>query len=140
MPLTDAQRDQIVAAARSYLGTEWRGQGRDHSGIDCVGLCENAYIEGGVPLARTAATYRGIDSKLLMGVLHRDFERTTLALAKPGDLVVYRLLPTRAAHLVMLMPGKPFNAIHCPANYKVVEARFDPNPSRGDIGGFYTWR
>ena len=31
-------RDQIVAEARSWLGVEWRHQGRNRSGVDCVGL------------------------------------------------------------------------------------------------------
>lgn len=110
-------------------------------GIDCVGLVECAYVDAGMPLERTPATYRGIDSKLLMRVLHRYFRPVPLALAKPADLVVYRMLETREAHLAMLvpprLPGNPLNGIHCPANAKAVEARFDPR--RGDIGGIYTW-
>ena len=31
-------RDQIVAEARSWIGVPWRHQGRNRSGVDCVGL------------------------------------------------------------------------------------------------------
>jgi hypothetical protein len=30
--------DQVVAAARSYIGTRWHHQGRNRAGLDCVGL------------------------------------------------------------------------------------------------------
>lgn len=142
MPLIEAQRDAIEAAARSYVGVPWVGQGRDHRGIDCVGVWENAYIEGGMPLERTPATYRGIDSKLLVAVLAKHFRPISHELARHGDLLIYRLFAEREAHMAGLVrAGRKewaFNTIHCPGNYKVVETRFDPTV--GDIKGFYTWR
>jgi hypothetical protein len=142
--LTDEQRARICAAARTYLGVRWSGQMRDHRGIDCVGLCENAYVEGApeLGLERTPATYRGIDSKVMMRVLRKNFRMIPFGEANPADLVVYRILPTREAHLVMLLPpraaGWPMNAIHCPGNYRVVESLFDIR--RFDIQGFHTWQ
>lgn len=37
-PLTPAEIAAFVAAARSYIGTRWRHQGRDRRGLDCGGL------------------------------------------------------------------------------------------------------
>lgn len=37
-PLTDAQRVQFVAAARSYLGAEFKHRGRSAEKMDCLGL------------------------------------------------------------------------------------------------------
>jgi len=34
----DIKRSQIVEAAKSFLGTRWKHQGRDRRGVDCVGL------------------------------------------------------------------------------------------------------
>lgn len=140
--LTEAQRVAIYTAGRSYMGVKWIGQGRNHMGVDCIGLQENAYIEGGMPLERTPPTYRGIDSKLLMGVLAKYFRSIPFEQALPADLIIYRMIVTREAHLGMLTPprgpGWPFNMLHCPANQWVQESIFDRK--LGDIGGFYTWR
>ncbi len=139
MSPTQEQRLNICAAARSYLGVPWRGHGRDHLGIDCVGVVECAYIEAGLPLERTPATYRGVDSKLLLAVLHKFWRTIPLEKAGPADIVLYGV--PWAAHLAMLLPSPNaawrFNGIHCPINGKVVESRFDF--ARGDIRGIYTW-
>lgn len=139
MPLTDQQRDDICAVARSYLGTPWHGQGRNHLGIDCVGIIDRAYIEAGLPLEPSPTTYRGVPSKHMVEFLLRFWRRIPYIEAKAADIVLYGV--PWAAHLAILVPprqdGAGLNGIHCPMGAKAVEARFDVK--RGDIRGFYTW-
>jgi hypothetical protein len=104
---------------------------------------ERAYIEGGMPVEPLPATYRGVDSKLLVANLRR-YCRALVdqAEALPADIVLYSILASREAHLAVLVParkpGHPINAIHCPVGGKAVEVRFDAK--LGDIRGIYTWR
>lgn len=42
-PFTDAERQQVIATARSFLGCPWKHQGRTRRGIDCLGLVALAY-------------------------------------------------------------------------------------------------
>lgn len=48
-PLTDDERGAFIQAARSYLGTPWRHQGRSRRGIDCGGLVALAMRDIGHP-------------------------------------------------------------------------------------------
>lgn len=134
--LTPEQQSRVCAAARSYLGVRWRGQGRDHQGVDCVGIAERSFIDAGLPLRAPPATYRNVDSKLLMQTVHEHFDRVPRSRAQAADLVIYGV--PWEAHVAILVDGDPLNAIHCPAGGHVVEARFDPG--RGDIRGVYRWR
>lgn len=140
MPLTDEQRAAICTAARSYLGVKWVGQGRDHDGIDCVGVVECSYIEAGLPLPPTLPVYRNVDSKLLKHVLFEHWRPISRKQAKAADVVMYGV--PWEAHVALLVPSPsklwPLNAVHCPLNRKVVEARFDI--ARGDVRDIYTWR
>lgn len=137
MPLTAAQKTAISAAARTYLGTPWRGQGRDHMGIDCVGIVVCSLRDIGLEVDEpTPPVYRNIDSKLLMDLLRKHCDRVSQADPQVGDIVVFGV--PWEAHIALLVDGAPLNAIHCPMGGRVVEARFDRN--RGIIRGFYRWR
>lgn len=37
-PLTEAEREALVLAARAYIGVRWQHQGRTARGLDCAGL------------------------------------------------------------------------------------------------------
>lgn len=47
-------REDIVAAAYEYLGCQYRWGGRTPLGIDCSGLCSQAYLMNGVLIHRDA--------------------------------------------------------------------------------------
>src|SRR5580765_1332200 len=40
---TAAERQQVIDAARSFIGCPWRHQGRTRRGIDCLGLVALSY-------------------------------------------------------------------------------------------------
>jgi cell wall-associated NlpC family hydrolase len=135
--LTEDQTAALCRAARSYLGVPWRGQGRDHKGIDCTGLIEMSFVDAGLPVVPKRADYRGVDSKLLVGTLLAYCDRIPAGEEPlPGDVVVYGV--PFDAHCALIVDGRPLNAIHSPMNGHVVEARFDPK--RGHIRGIYRWR
>ena len=50
----DRLREEIVQTALSYLGCQYRWGGRTPLGIDCSGLCHQAYLANGVLIHRDA--------------------------------------------------------------------------------------
>lgn len=55
----EALRRDIVNTALSYLGTQYRWGGRSPLGIDCSGLCSEAYMLNGVIIYRDADIKEG---------------------------------------------------------------------------------
>lgn len=131
------QKARVCAAARSYAGVPWRGQGRDMRGVDCTGLIVLTFRDAGFGVEEGDVDYRGIDSKRLLEMVTKYCDRLPAG-APPdvGDIAVYGA--PDEAHLGILLSGKPLNIIHCPFQGRVVESRFDPQ--RGKIRGFYRWR
>lgn len=136
--IMDAEaRARVCQIARSYLGTPWRGQGRDRMGVDCVGILVVAFRGAGFTVDEGRPDYQTVDSKRLVDTLVRHFDKLhDGAPLLPADIVVYGM--PRDCHVALLVDGRPLNAIHSPMNHRVVEARFDP--TRGRIRGFYRWR
>jgi len=74
-----AQRQAVVRAARSYLGTPYQYGGTSRRGIDCSGLSYQVYKEAvGIDLPRTA------DAQAEVG------KAIPRSQAGPGDLVFFR--------------------------------------------------
>ena len=136
--LTAEEQKRVCDAARAYLDVAWRGQGRDHNGVDCIGLIVMAYRDAGFEIDEGVPDYRSIDPKRLVETLLRYCDRLARGeLLMPGDVVVYGA--PREAHCGLIADGRNgFDIIHCPMNRAVVETRFDPN--RGQIKGIYRWR
>lgn len=132
------ERLRICAAARSYLGVPWQGQGRDRRGVDCSGIVVVSFRDGGFPIEEPKPDYRGVDQRRIHEVLPRYFQKLVLPRDGlfPADMVIYGV--NEDMHFALLLDGAPLNAIHCPYEERVVEARFDPR--RHKIRGFYRWR
>ncbi|MBR2901239.1 MAG: C40 family peptidase [Clostridia bacterium] len=75
----DGIRELIVKTALSYLGTQYRWGGRTYNGIDCSGLCFNAYRFNGINIWRDADIDRSDNLK-----------RISLENAKIGDLLFFK--------------------------------------------------
>lgn len=145
MSLTLEQQHAVQAAARSYVGTPWRGQGRDHEGIDCTGFIECSFHYGGMPVDIMDPRYQNVDPALLMRRINQFCDRIPNGAPETiGDVVIYGV--PHEAHCALLVDGRGFrmaprpglNMIHAPLHQKVVESRFDI--ARGLIRGIYRWR
>ncbi len=72
-------RDTIVNTAKSYLGVQYRWGGRTHQGVDCSGLCFNAYRMAGITIWRDADVEK-----------NKNLRKIDISEAKKGDLVFFK--------------------------------------------------
>ena len=71
--------EDVVAAAREYLGVPYRWGGTDPAtGLDCSGLVQRVLGDLGIDAPRTVADQRNLGTPV-----------ATMADARPGDLLVY---------------------------------------------------
>ena len=111
-----------AARALALVGTPFRPQGRDVTGLDCVGLAMRVFE---LPAETVPDDYRlrGRHLHRATGLLGRFFRRVSETLGQPGDLL---LLAPRADQLhfaVLTMSG----FVHAHAGLRrVVETPGDP--------------
>lgn len=72
-------REQLVATAMKYLGTQYRWGGKSTYGIDCSGLCSMVYLLNGITIFR--------DAKIKEGFPVHEIPRNQL---KRGDLLYFK--------------------------------------------------
>lgn len=82
-----ARSDDLVLAARSYLGTPFVHQGRSRLGLDCVGLLVLAARDAGADI-EDRADYAPDPGNLLPVELARQFDPAEDRL--PGDVLLMR--------------------------------------------------
>lgn len=129
-------RQDVVMAARGWLGVKFHHQGRSRlAGVDCLGLLvkvaeECALMKDGQALAALDQTDygRNPDPAYLLARLAEVLEPVAAHALEPGDVGVFRI-DGRAQHLAIIgmhaVPGE-FSMIHAYAPLrKVVEHRFD---------------
>lgn len=107
---TEAEiRQAIVFTAEEYMGVQYRWGGRTHCGIDCSGLCFNAYRFNGINIWRDADFEK-----------NANLRKIPLEEAKEGDLVFFK------GHVAMYIRGHEI--IHSSASKgKVTIERLDLN-------------
>lgn len=79
IPSTELMRNRIVDTAKKYLNVQYRWGGRSHLGIDCSGLCFNAYYFNGITLWRDADIEKNINLR-----------KIPLNTAQKGDLLFFK--------------------------------------------------
>lgn len=72
-------REQLVATAMKYLGTQYRWGGKSTYGIDCSGLCSMVYLLNGITIFR--------DARIEAGFPVHEIPREKL---KRGDLLYFK--------------------------------------------------
>jgi NlpC/P60 family putative phage cell wall peptidase len=115
-------RDQIIEAARSWIGTPWHHQARLKGvGVDCVGLIVGVCQEMGISVQDTTDYRRFPDGVTLAKELERQLVKTAEPL--PGDVLLFRVtrLPQHVAFC------SPLGMIHAHQGSKnVVETAISP--------------
>ncbi len=75
----DKLRSYIVEQAFLYLGATYKYGGKTHLGIDCSGLCSQAYLNAGISIYRDS-------------IIHKDFpvKEKNLTELKKADLIYFK--------------------------------------------------
>ncbi len=92
-------RDDIVRQARTYIGTRWRQFGRDHSGVDCIGLILAVCHDLGIPYKDRPDYQRRVPDPEI-------FRNEIILQTNEGD-------PSRLLQASLLMLRQPVYPCHC---------------------------
>ena len=93
----DAQRQRIVAIARTWMGTPFHDcQGVKGAGVDCAMLLKCVYEESGLVEPFVIAPYSPQwflhrDEEVFMGIVKKFTREIAAEDAGPGDIALYRL-------------------------------------------------
>ena len=129
--LTDAERAAFIAAARSYIGTRWKHQGRDRRGIDCGGLVLASLRDIGKPVEDASKGYgrepyrHSMEAVCALNLGEPVSEPYNL---RPGDVALFRVGRAAPNHVGIVgdYVHGGLSLIHAYAiNGKVVEAPLD---------------
>lgn len=132
-------RNDIVAEARSWLGTPYHHQGSvKGAGCDCLGLVRGVYraLYGPEPgkVPPYARENEGGEGERLVAGMSRYLSRVDPP-GLPGDVLVFRLRPgTPARHCGILIAPSRF--IHAVSGRSVAEASLSPWWSRRLVACF----
>ncbi len=84
-------RDDIVVAARSWLGTRWVHQGRTRRGIDCAGLIVMVGRELEILSYDDKVNYqRHTHGQDFMKPFKKHMDQKPIPDARPGDVLLFR--------------------------------------------------
>lgn len=117
-------RAEIVTAARSRLGVEFRHQGRNSSGLDCVGLVIVVAHELGLSDFQSTAYPRSPDPDEMRAALEANLDYVRWDAVQPGDVLWFRA--PEPQHLAIVTQTEPMQMIHAFSRVgKVVETSVD---------------
>lgn len=81
-------REQIVAAARSYIGVRYRHQGRNRLGVDCIGLVVLVGRSCGIEVRDVGGYARRGDGDVLVSQLESQCLRLARGAQQAGDILL----------------------------------------------------
>lgn len=121
------QASEIVAEARSWIGTRWKHQGRDRNGIDCAGLVIKVGHGLGISTFDTTDYQRQATDESMLEACRQRLIQVPFADARPGDLPVMRFGTNR--HICFfgdyLYGGLSLIHAYSRSPRRVIEHRFD---------------
>ena len=120
-------RADIVAEARTWLGTRWAHQGRVKGvGVDCIGLIGGVALAAGVPGAQEWSADASLHAygrtpvpALLLAGCDRFLDRIKITEAEPGDVLVMAFA-TEPQHFAIVSRVDPMYLIHAYAQRRQV--------------------
>lgn len=120
-------RADIVAEARTWLGTRWQHQAHQKgAGTDCIGLVGGVALALGLPGAQDWAAHpvfhcygRTPDPQLLITGCDRMLDRIPRAEAEPGDILVLAF-ERDPMHFALVSSADPERIIHAYAQRRCV--------------------
>lgn len=113
-------RQDVVDAAREFMGTRWHHQGRNRAGIDCIGLVIAVAHQLGLSDYDTTGYGRIPDGRVLCKLLDQHMQRTDNS--NLGDVLLMRF-EKNPQHVAIVTD---IGIIHAYANARrVVEHRLD---------------
>ncbi len=131
-------RVEIVATARSWLGTSWTHQGRlKNVGVDCGGLIIGIGKETDLLDFDTSAYGRIPDGQKLRALCNEHLVAKPISDIVPGDVLLMRFT-RHPRHLAIVGDsGDPFSLIHAYADAgRCVEHSADPKWRRRIVAAY----
>lgn len=127
-------REQIVAAARGWIGTRWHHQGRLKGvGVDCAGLILGTAKELGLTEFDMTGYGHRPDSRELEQLCHDHMKSIPVARARPGDVLLIEV-DKQPQHMAF---KTDIGMIHAFAPLRsVVEHRIDENWAERIVAAF----
>lgn len=117
-------RAEIVTAARERLGLPFRHQGRNSSGLDCVGLVIMVAKQLGLSDFDTTAYTRAPNPEEMRATLERHLDYVRWCEVRPGDVLWFRA--PEPQHLAIVTQAEPMQMVHAFSRVgHVVETRVD---------------
>lgn len=122
--------EQIIAEARSWVGTPWLHQGALKGvGVDCAGFIEQVCLNAGLPLAADfTRDYRRKEDGTIMLRILGELSEYTMGGMEPSNVIAFhnereRDIPRHLAFLSQILPQTKY-IIHA-SSHGVVEHRMD---------------
>lgn len=121
-------RDQVVVAARRWIGVPWRHQGRTRAGIDCIGLLVLVAADLGLSAYDSPGYGREPAGVFLAHLGAAGCQRLPAAAAGDGDIVLMHQ-SGHACHIGVLATMRGARSvIHATAEHRqVLEEIVRPN-------------
>ena len=139
--MTSTIRQQVVDAARSFIGTPYRHQGRFPGlELDCAGLVVCAAQKAGIRVTDVSGYSRIPDGVTFIGGIEAQMDKIELCNIQPGDVLAFTFLtdPQHAAVVTAVEPRLTIVHAHMRVR-NVVEHELD-DVWRTRICGAYKFR
>lgn len=123
-------RQEVICAARSWIGTPWRHQGRGKAGIDCGGLLIEVARELGIADVRTAAYPMQADGRSLRALCDEHMTRIPISDIAPGDAVLVKFKGNEESHVALVTDYRHgglamLHSLNRAGDGRVIEHRLD---------------
>jgi len=143
----EPKRDEIVAAARGWLGTPYRHQAScKGAGCDCLGLIRGVWREVLGPEPERAPAYtpdwaEATGEERLLDAAHRLMSRVPEHAARAGDILLFRMIARGPAKHVGILVSDGLDqgrVIHAYSGHGVCETRLT-GPWRRRLAGIFSF-